>query len=565
LEEVNKSMASHKQIADGLVRVWKSRFEKAEKVLEECHAMERTQALRALTEENSRLKQTLLEAATEQMLMEQELCDAQHIIGTYEADTADAGVQTVEVATATLAVQADAAAAHGFFAPERPTESRVVRRSAALGITGLAHEVVPEGVGPESVDTRVLGIGLLKPTVRSRWRMSGCPVSSIRHPDDLHFHKPAHCSVARALCFDQAVRRLQDPSQFVRDDSTANEPADSVAQAPAAPPAQPDIQVGDPARTRAAAARPVQQADTLQQAQQTKQQEPQQQQQDGVRGSVESKAGSTPDAAPTLPAHVSPAATRAQSHSSPASIGAAALPEALHRSAAQPPRPAGLAPVAVSDFVSPDGGLRAPAPSPASPFMRTARASSAAVGIAPQSFSPSPLMAAQARQGQAAPPARSPTPSTDQDSDHGDGHNQNSTALSGHTWRRELPAGPAPAAQAEAPCVPAAMAPAAPVEATVVHEEAAAVDQQDVVMQQHDEQQRAAGGDASAGAAATPTLPELDVEHPWQDENRAANAIKCAPPAHCNHQMGVPVDAWVPGVARQDILTSSFILRRSST
>lgn len=114
--------------------------------------------------ENCELKRTLLKAATEQMLVEQDLVDAHAIISSFQNAKVDAEVQTKAVDTASCAVQAT----NAFEAPPRPTVSRVLRRSQRLDITGVAHELVPEGVGVESVDTHVLRAGLLKPSVRPR-------------------------------------------------------------------------------------------------------------------------------------------------------------------------------------------------------------------------------------------------------------------------------------------------------------------------------------------------------------------------------------------------------------
>ena len=118
-------------------------------------------------EENARLKQQLMQASTEQMLVRQELDDANVVIDTYGRSKEPKATQTVAVNTTSFAAQADASAAAGWSPmPQQPTASRVQRRSAALDITGLAHEMAPEGVGAASVGTRVLGAGLLKPTVR---------------------------------------------------------------------------------------------------------------------------------------------------------------------------------------------------------------------------------------------------------------------------------------------------------------------------------------------------------------------------------------------------------------
>ena len=114
--------------------------------------------------ENLQLRKTLVDASSEQRLRDQEIERLHHLLGAYQAERSSAGVQTDAIATDNVGVQADAAL--GFAAPPRPTESRVQRRSRELGITGLAAEMAPEGVGPASVDTRVLGAGLLKPTVR---------------------------------------------------------------------------------------------------------------------------------------------------------------------------------------------------------------------------------------------------------------------------------------------------------------------------------------------------------------------------------------------------------------
>lgn len=109
-----------------------------------------------------------MQASTEQMLLQQELTDANVLIDTYGRSKETKATQTLAVDTASCGAQADAAAAaNGVSAPERPTASRVQRRSLALDVTGLAREIAPEGVGAGSVGTRVLGTGLLKPTVCS--------------------------------------------------------------------------------------------------------------------------------------------------------------------------------------------------------------------------------------------------------------------------------------------------------------------------------------------------------------------------------------------------------------
>jgi hypothetical protein len=101
------------------------------------------------------------------MLMEQDLVDAHAIISSFQSAKVDAEVQTKAVDTTSRAIQA--AGAEAFEAPPRPTASRVQRRSQRLDITGVAHELAPDGVGVESVDTHVLCASLLKPSVRHRW------------------------------------------------------------------------------------------------------------------------------------------------------------------------------------------------------------------------------------------------------------------------------------------------------------------------------------------------------------------------------------------------------------
>ena len=116
----------------------------------------------SVQKENSELVQTLIKAAMEQKLLEQDIVDAHDAFSAFQAEKIDRGTQmeAADTADATIQVPGDA-----FVAPEPPTASRVMRRSAGLDITGMAQELAPEGVGVASVATTVLRAGLLNPAV----------------------------------------------------------------------------------------------------------------------------------------------------------------------------------------------------------------------------------------------------------------------------------------------------------------------------------------------------------------------------------------------------------------
>lgn len=122
--------------------------------------------------------------------MEQDVIDAQHAASAFFADKQTAGTQTDAAEAADAAAQAPGDA---FSAPQRPTASRVQRRATDLGVTGVAQELAPEGVGVASVATHVLRAGLLAPAVR---RPLGCALPLLSICRDAR----AACPPARTLC-----------------------------------------------------------------------------------------------------------------------------------------------------------------------------------------------------------------------------------------------------------------------------------------------------------------------------------------------------------------------------
>lgn len=113
------------------------------------------------------LKNKLLEEAEASLLQAQEIANLRHLVN---------GLESVRPQTADVAVQAQPEVCVG--TTQTPGEGRQFsmvsplqtvqrrRRTRALDVTSMARSLVPEGAGVCSVDTNVLRMALLKPTVR---------------------------------------------------------------------------------------------------------------------------------------------------------------------------------------------------------------------------------------------------------------------------------------------------------------------------------------------------------------------------------------------------------------